>query len=152
VISMGYYIDSQGNYYEGDKQSDTDLDVPKRATYFDTWSGDAWDVSPVKRWNEIKTMRDKITQDGGCFVSGKWYHTDPYSKQQIMALTILGASIPNNIQWKTMDGSFVTMNQALVSQIFISHIIRDQAIFANAESLKLNSADISTGWPPVYSS
>ena len=103
------------------------------------------------RWTKIKQKRDELTDNGGVLVSGKWFHTDTKSKQQQMALTMLGASIPANLQWKTMDGSFITMTQTLAGQLFAAQIGREQAIFAHAETLKADSnADINTGWPAHY--
>lgn len=103
------------------------------------------------RWQKIKPKRDDLTKNGGCRVAGKWFHSDTDSKQQQMALTMLGASIPANLQWKTMDGSFVTMTQTLAGQLFQAQIGREQAIFAHAETLKADpNADIDTGWPARY--
>ena len=103
------------------------------------------------RWTKIKQKRDELTDNGGVLVSGKWFHTDTKSKQQQMALTMLGAAIPANLQWKTMDGSFITMTQTLAGQLFGAQIVREQAIFAHAETLKADSnADINTGWPAHY--
>lgn len=103
------------------------------------------------RWTKIKQKRDDLTKNGGCMVAGKWFHSDTDSKQQQMALTMLGASIPANLQWKTMDGSFVTMTQTLAGQLFQAQIGREQDIFAHAETLKADpNADISTGWPARY--
>ena len=102
------------------------------------------------RWNKLKTYRDDLTKNGGCLVDTKWFHTDTDSKQQQMALTLLGASIPANLQWKTMDGTFVTMTQALAAQVFAAQIAREQAIFAKAEEKKLDSTPIAEGWPARY--
>jgi hypothetical protein len=103
------------------------------------------------RWNRIKAKRDELTDNGGVLVSGKWFHTDTKSKQQQMALTMLGASIPANLQWKTMDGSFITMTQTLAGQLFGAQIAREQAVFAHAEALKADpNADINAGWPARY--
>lgn len=103
------------------------------------------------RWAKIKQKRDELTDNGGCLVGGKWFHTDTKSKQQQMALTMLGAAIPANLQWKTMDGTFITMTQTLAGQLFGAQIVREQAIFAHAEVLKADiNADINSGWPARY--
>lgn len=103
------------------------------------------------RWAKIKAKRDELTDNGGCLVSGKWFHSDTKSKQQQMALTMLGANIPANLLWKTMDGTFATMTQALAGQLFAAQIAREQAIFAHAETLKADiNADINAGWPARY--
>lgn len=103
------------------------------------------------RWIRIKAKRDDLTDNGGCLVGGKWFHTDTKSKQQQMALTMMGASLPANLLWKTMDGSFVTMTPALAGQLFAAQITREQIIFSHAESLRADiNADINAGWPARY--
>jgi hypothetical protein len=99
------------------------------------------------RWAKIKQLRDTLTDTGGCLVSGKWFHSDPKSKVQQIALAMAGAAAPA-IPWKTMDGSFVTLTPTLVSQIFQAQMVREQTIFAHAESLRADpNADINAGWP-----
>lgn len=102
------------------------------------------------RWNKLKQIRDDLTKNGGCLVDTKWFHTDTDSKQQQMALTLLGANIPANLQWKTMDGTFVTMTQTLAAQVFAAQIAREQLIFATAEVKKLDDTPITEGWPARY--
>lgn len=102
------------------------------------------------RWFKIKQLRDELTENGGCFLANKWFHTDVKSKQQQMALMIAGASIPANLQWKTMDGSFIEMTQTLATQLFTAQIIREQTIFAIAESKRNDSSILNEGWPSRY--
>lgn len=102
------------------------------------------------RWNKIKIIRDDLTENGGCFVSGKWFHSDAKSKQQQMALVMLGQNLPAGIQWKTMDGSFIELTPALVSQLFAAQVQREQAIFAIAEVKKADNSSLSEGWPDRY--
>lgn len=112
-------------------------------------------------WSEIKDKRDFIIENGGCFVHNKWFHSDVKSKQQQMALTLLGANLPASLQWKTMDGSFITITQQVVSDLFMAQVIREQLVFAYAETLKVNMdsmtfeelvvLDINAGWPTSYS-
>lgn len=128
-------------------------------TYFRTEQNDAPYVIFTKRpaeqiaatrWNKIKNLRDTLTDNGGCLVSGKWYHSDPKSKVQQLALTMAGAAVPA-IPWKTMDGSFVTLTATLVGQLFQAQMVREQTIFAHAEALKADpTADINAGWPARY--
>ena len=109
-------------------------------------------------WNGIKTERDRRIQNGGYKVGSKWYHSDTFSRTQQMGLVMLGASIPANTPWKTMDGSFVTMTQTLAGQIFGTAAASDVAIFSAAETHKAameTSSDpaaysFSTGWPAIY--
>lgn len=116
---------------------------------------------PVDRaaiaWYGIKAERDR-RKAGGVKVGAKWFHSDDGSRIQQMGLVMMGASIPANLQWKTMDGSFITMTQALALQVFQAVAASDQAIFTVAEQHKAAmeasadpaSYDYSTGWPKIY--
>ena len=112
----------------------------------------------VEIWERIKVYRD-LRKEQGVSVSGKWFHSDTASRIQQLGLVMMGANIPANLQWKTMDGSFVTMTQQLAGQIFQATAASDMAMHAVAESHKANlaaSGDPQTynwkaGWPAVYS-
>ena len=109
-------------------------------------------------WGLIRSERDRRLQSGGYKVGEKWFHSDTFSRTQQMGLVMLGASIPENTPWKTMDGTFVTMTQALAGQIFAAAAVSDIAIFAAAETHKAimeasddpASYDFSAGWPESY--
>lgn len=120
-------------------------------------------VDPPKRinqdiWERIKAERDRRTDQGGYNVGTKWFHSDQKSRSQQLGLVLLGASIPAGLQWKTMDGSFVTMTQQLADQVLAAAAASDQAIFAAAEahrqamevSADPSAYDFSTGWPKVF--
>lgn len=108
-------------------------------------------------WERIKAKRDAI-KVGGVKVGTKWFHTDDASRIQHMALNMMGASIPANLQWKTMDGSFVIMTQALAGQVFQAVALLDMQAFAKAEEHRVAmevsndpaSYDFSAGWPPSF--
>ncbi len=110
------------------------------------------------KWGAIKAERDRRVESGGYNVGGKWLASDQLSRTQQLGLTIMGANIPANLQWKTMDGTFVTMTPTLAQQIFAAAAASDQAIFSYAETLKAemeSSVDpanfnIMTGWPLIY--
>lgn len=109
-------------------------------------------------WNRIKEERDRRTQAGGYNVGNKWFHSDQFSRSQQLGLVLLGANIPAGLQWKTMDGSFVTMTQQLAGQILAAGAASDQAIFAVAETHKAaleacndpSAYDFSGGWPKGF--
>jgi len=108
-------------------------------------------------WGRIKAERD-TRKAGGVKVGAKWFHSDDGSRIQQMGLVMMGASIPANLQWKTMDGTFITMTQTLASQVFQTVAASDQAIFTVAEQHKAAmvasgdpaSYDYSGGWPKIY--
>lgn len=41
MVIMGYYIDKNGNYYEGDRQGE-DQEVPQRPSPYHIWRDDEW--------------------------------------------------------------------------------------------------------------
>ena len=106
----------------------------------------------------IKGERDRRTQGGGYKVGAKWFHSDQFSRGQQLGLVLLGAGIPAGLQWKTMDGSFVAMTQALAGQILAASAAADNAIFAAAEAhiAAVQKApdptdyDFSSGWPSSF--
>lgn len=112
----------------------------------------------ASKWDAIKAERDRRIQTGGYKVGTKWFHSDTFSRTQQMGLVMLGASIPANTPWKTMDGTTITMTQTLAGQIFATAAASDIAIFAAAETHKAAmeasadpaSYDYSGGWPKIY--
>ena len=111
----------------------------------------------VHKWEAIKGERDR-RKAGGVKVGAKWFHSDDGSRIQQMGLVMMGASIPANLQWKTMDDTFITMTQTLASQVFQAVAASDQAIFTAAETHRVAmeasadpaSYDYSGGWPKIY--
>lgn len=112
-------------------------------------------------WDAIKTERDR-RKAGGVKVkvgtTNKWFHSDDASRIQQMGLVMMGASIPAGLQWKTMDGTFVAMDQTIAGNVFAAVAASDQAFFTAAETHRVAmeasadpaSYDYSTGWPKIY--
>ena len=108
-------------------------------------------------WERIKARRD-AAKAGGVKVGDKWFHTDEASRIQHMALNMMGSGIPENLQWKTMDGTFVTMTQTLAGQVFQAVATLDMTAFAKAEEHRVAmeaaadpaAYDFSAGWPQTY--
>jgi hypothetical protein len=109
-------------------------------------------------WERIKAERDRRKEIGGYPAVGKWFHSDVYSRTQILALAQLGANLPADVQWKTMDGTFLLLTPTIVGQMFQAAIAQDNATFKAAEvhrvameaSADPASYDFSTGWPAVF--
>ena len=124
-----------------------------------TFTAPAPDLTALRaaHWEDIKRERDRRTQQGGYQVAGKWYHSDTFSRTQQMGLVMMGAGIPGGLQWKTMDGSFVTMTQTLAGQVFAAAAASDAALFSHAEQIKAVMEDdpvnfdlASQTWPAVF--
>lgn len=88
-------------------------------------------------WAKIKEERDR-RQSLGVKVGANHFHSDIDSRIKQLALVLFGANIPANLQWKTMEGNFVTMSQSLALSIFSLTALSDQKIFAAAEIHKAN--------------
>lgn len=109
-------------------------------------------------WEFIKAERDRRTEQGGYRVGDFWFHSDQKSRSQQLGLVLIGVAIPADLQWKTMDGTFVAMTPALAQQILAAAAASDQAIFAAAEAHRVammaspNPAayDYLSGWPAVF--
>lgn len=112
-------------------------------------------------WERIKQRRDFLSDFGGysVVVDGvpKWFHSDQKSKTQQLSLVVAGASVPP-VEWKTMDGTFVTMTPALATKIFMAAFMQETSLFASAEAHKAamevltdpTGYDFTSGWPTTY--
>lgn len=108
-------------------------------------------------WQKIKDLRD-FYKNGGVLVQNKWFNTDDSSRIQQIGIYLLGSNLPSSLKWRTMDGTFVSMTQSLITAVFQAIIAQDMAIFANAEAHREAmeasddpaSYDYSTGWPAIY--
>lgn len=123
--------------------------------------GPSIEVLKQAKWEEIKTYRNKLMQEGGYKVGDKWFSSDTFSRSQQLGLVMLGANIPQGLMWKTMNGSFVEMTPTLAQEVFASAAAQDSTIFSHAESLnaqvqalttaeEVKSFDITAGWPETY--
>lgn len=90
----------------------------------------------------IKGERDRKYLDG-VMVQSKWFHSDLESKQQQIALYTLGADLPVNVEWKTMDGSKILLTVELVAELFLAQISNNMAIFDKAELFTLDVASLT---------
>lgn len=114
-------------------------------------------VDPTGRaW--IKRERDARKLRSGYAAGGKWFHSDPISRDQQLGLVIAGGAglIPPGLQWKTMDGTFVTMTAQLAQQVFAAAMASDMAHHAVAETALAafeagTLTDLTTiAWPAGY--
>ncbi|UUZ75545.1 DUF4376 domain-containing protein [Polaromonas sp. P1(28)-13] len=127
------------------------------------WAAKVWEDPrtsvqiKAQQWARIKALRD-ARKVGGVQVGDKWFHSDEASRIQQIGLVMMGANLPADLQWKTMDGSFVTMTQTLAMQIFGAAAASDQATFGKAEQHRTameassdpEAYDFTPGWPAIY--
>lgn len=113
----------------------------------------------LSKWRDIQSIRDS-KMAGGVMVAEKWFHTDTNSLVQYLAMLAAGESLPSNINWKTMDGSFITMTPALAKEIYAATMTATNNIFNTSETLRVlmeeseNPFDfdieLNAGWPESY--
>jgi hypothetical protein len=112
-------------------------------------------------WSAIKAKRDNTKAGGVKIAVGtdeKWFHSDDASRIQYIGLVMLGDNIPQGLQWKTMDKTFVSMTKQIANGIFAKISVNDTEIFANAEFHRIameasqnpSDYDFSTGWPEIF--
>ena len=124
-----------------------------------------------RAWDRIKAKRD-ATKTGGVKVGTKWYHSDESSRTQYIGLlrmadalvTTGGTSATTlqyggqDVQWKTMDGTFVKMTVQRANDVFNAVSGLDFAAFGAAEAHKAAmeasadpaSYDFAAGWPATF--
>lgn len=109
-----------------------------------------------KMWTGIKRARDEY-MNGGVFVAGNWFHSDNNSRVKYMGLKST-VPFPENLQWKTMNGTYVTMTVALVQLVLNSISKNDAIVFEVAEKHKMDmqeasdpsAYDYSSEWPSTF--
>lgn len=137
------------------------------------WDGVAWVAnSPTlaekqaATWEKIMSERTR-RENGGVLVTvsaagvtpavTKWFYTVVTERLRYMGAARKGAAL-TPVQWKTMDGTFVTMDSTLVGAVIDAIEAADRTNFANAETHRTNmlaAADpttynYSTGWTAIY--
>ena len=122
---------------------------------------DSFDPLPeakAAKWREVQAERDR-RKFAGYMAAGNRFHSDPDSRTQQLGLVIMGAGVPP-IQWRTLEGNYVTMTQQLAGAIFTATATGDAAIFAAGEAhraaveamtdpMQIEAYDFSGGWPEV---
>jgi len=110
-----------------------------------------------KKWESIKAERDRRTEQGGFKVGDKWFHSDQKSRSQQQDNEAAGEDLVQE-DWKTMNGTFVTMTTDLARLIRLARMSSDRAIFVAAEKHRSamevcenpDSYDFSGGWPQSF--
>lgn len=133
------------------------------------WDGEKWVIDEEKRLAQIKRQQDQVWEQikqertrrigGGVYVEelGKWFHTDYNSKLQYSTLKNQN-TLPTDLEWKTMDNTFVKLNKDSIEIIINEIIKKEQHDFKNAgihhfavyNTDKPLEYDYSTGWSDIY--
>ena len=138
-----------------------DLTLMPRPDKFHHWENNAWVEDAEGKLNDvindIINYRERLKNDNGVLVEGKWYQSDIHARNTMFPFYSMGANVPQ-YEWATMDGSNVIITQYLVSAILSAYALSDIAINNVAKSHIENATgsttpdtyDWSTGWPVGY--
>lgn len=163
---MRHFKDSRGGVFafEADRSQD---DLIAAALDAGLTELSVWPPAPslaaiqAAAWGKIKAERDRRTETGGYRVvvdgGDKWFHSDQTSRSQQQDNEAEGANLVP-VQWKTMDGSFITLTAELAAQIRVARMASDREIFSVAESHRNSmkasadpaAYDFSAGWPRTF--
>ncbi|MDO8771931.1 MAG: hypothetical protein Q7K57_25100 [Burkholderiaceae bacterium] len=117
----------------------------------------------LSKWTEIKTLRDRLTLDGGCKVGSIWFLSTERARGEYTTMALVSAGAPADYViaagWRTMQaGAVIDMTPALVKQIMTAGLGQAKAIDVVAQSHRSAmeasadpaNYDFSGGWPAVY--
>lgn len=114
-----------------------------------------------EKWEKIKEIRTFKMNDGVLIQSiGKWFHTDPDSKQQIHVMVTANViGMYKVTAWKTLDNTYVQLTPMLLLQVFGAMLENESRLFdigkLHYESLYTSSDpvnyDPASQWPTTFS-
>lgn len=159
---------AQGGQIAADSDGRPVLTPPRPSDYHE-WDGKKWKISKADAarkkaeavaavWEKIKQKRHQNLR-GGVYVEsvGKWFHNTDEARQQYTFMRTL-PQLPPDLQWKTMDGGFVSLTRALLDELSLKLLADEQQDFANAERHRVlmeqsddpEHYDYSDGWTENY--
>ena len=114
-----------------------------------------------EKWEQIKEIRTFKMNDGVLLQSiGKWFHTDPDSKQQIHAMVTANViGMYKVTAWKTLDNTYVQLTPLLLLQVFGAMLENEARLFGigKLHYVMLHTSqdpanyDPTSQWPTTFS-
>ena len=114
-----------------------------------------------EKWEQIKAVRTFKMNDGVLLQSiGKWFHTDPDSKQQIHAMVTANViGMYKVTAWKTLDNTYVQLTPPLLLQLFGAMLENEARLFEIGKlhydmlhtSQDPANYDPTSQWPTTFS-
>ena len=114
-----------------------------------------------EKWEQIKEIRTFKMNDGVLLQSiGKWFHTDPDSKQQIHAMVTANViGMYKTTAWKTLDNTYVQLTPLLLLQVFGAILENEARLFeiGKLHYVMLHTSqdpanyDPTSQWPTTFS-
>ena len=115
----------------------------------------------AEKWEQIKEVRTFKMGDGVLLQSiGKWFHTDPDSKQQIHAMVTANViGMYKVTAWKTLDNTYVQLTPPLLLQAFGAMLENEARLFEIGKlhydmlhtSQDPANYDPTSQWPTTFS-
>lgn len=111
-------------------------------------------------WEAVKAKREEFLTSGVCVESlGKWFHSDSVSQlAYTRAKEYFDIKPDSEIQWKTMDNTFVTLNKEKLNDVVVAIFEKSQEVYKIAEqhkhkiqtSVDLENYNVDAGWVETY--
>lgn len=111
-------------------------------------------------WEAVKAKREEVLTSGVYVKSlDKWFHTDSVSQlSYTRAKEYFDIKHDDEIQWKTMDNTFVTLNKEKLNEVIVTIFEKSQEVYKIAEqhrhrienSVDLDNYNINDGWIETY--
>lgn len=120
------------------------------------------DQAKARKWEGIKSERDRRRFNGGVQVGVHWFKSDAVATSEYNSLTLLSGGLPEDAilraAWRTMDGATVDMTPAIVRQIltagFAAVAAIDDAAMAHKAAMEQSqdpaAYDYSASWPRIF--
>ena len=160
--------DWSGHYLDADNMP---VKIPNQPSQWHVWDHNSktWQLQGSvldDLWLRIRAERIRRTESGGFKVGDYWFHSDPHSRTQQVALVTaalmvlqsggtLTTPLPGVTAWSTLSGEKVTMTAGLAMQILQAASVTESVVFEAAETHRHNmqaseepwNYDFSGGWP-----
>ena len=114
-----------------------------------------------EKWEQIKEIRTFKMNDGVLLQSiGKWFHTDPDSKQQIHAMVTANViGMYKTTAWKTLDNTYVQLTPLLLLLVYGAILENEARLFeiGKLHYVMLHTSqdpanyDPTSQWPTTFS-
>lgn len=111
-------------------------------------------------WEAVKAKREEILASGVYIESlDKWFHTDNVTQlAYTRAKEYFDIKPDSEIQWKTMDNTFVTLNKEKLNDVVVTIFEKSQEVYKIAEkhkheirtSVDLENYKVDDGWIETY--
>ena len=111
-------------------------------------------------WKAVKAKREEVLTSGVYVKSlGKWFHTDGVTQlSYTRAKEYFDIKHDSDIQWKTMDGTFVALNKEKLNDVIVTIFEKSQEVYKIAEqhkhkiqtSVDLENYNVDAGWVETY--